>query len=94
MCLSYNSIFSWFIIYFINDYRIYLNPISDNEIYYDIINKKKIKEEKEERFLIFPDDYPFESETFLGRHFPFLEFRKNKIRKKLRKYITHDGNYY
>ena len=83
-----------FIIYFIKDYRIYKNPLNYNEIYFDIINEKKNEKDEEERFLIFPDDYPFESDTFLGRHFPFLEFRKNKIRKKLSKYFSHDGNYY
>jgi len=50
------------------------------------------KDEDEPKF-IFPDDYPMESDTFLGRNFPFLEFRKNKIRKKLQKYFKENEKY-
>ena len=45
-------------------------------------------EDDEENNLIYPDDYPFASESFLGMYFPFLQFRENKIRRKLRKYLN------
>lgn len=45
-------------------------------------------EEKPENMLIYPDDYPFASESFLGMYFPFLQFKENKIRRKLRKYLN------
>ena len=67
------------------NYDKYSEPYKYNELFYDtdMTNNKKEKEKK----LIFPDDYPFESETFLGRYFPFLQFKEKKIRKKLEKYI-------
>ena len=83
-----------FLMLFINDLKIYRNPLINNEIYYDITDENINNTEKLLEHLIYPDDYPFESETFLGRYFPFLEFKKNKIRQYLSKYVTRDGNYY
>ena len=83
-----------FIIYFINDLRIYINPLNDNEILYNIIYEKKIKNDKEEKILIFPDHYPLISETFLDKIFPFLDYRKKKLREKFSKYISDKENLY
>ena len=63
----------------------YSEPYKFDDIYdTDLIDEKEGNENK----LIYPDDYPFESETFLGRHFPFLQFKENKIRAKLKKYLS------
>lgn len=51
------------------------------------------KEDEDEPKFIFPDDYPMESESFLGRNFPFLEFRKNIIRKKFQKFFKENEKY-
>ncbi len=50
---------------------------------YDKVSKEYIDDIK----VIFPDDYPYESETFLGRYLTFLECRKNRIRRRLKKYL-------
>ena len=68
------------------NYNKYYEPYKYNELFYKT-DMNNIEEEKEIR-LIYPDDYPFESETFLGRYFPFLQFKEKKIRKKLEKYIN------
>ena len=97
-CVKYSLILFLsllFLFYFYNDNRKFNDPIYGNESYYNIISKRKNSDSQDSRVYLFPDDYPFESETFLGRYFPFLEFRKNKIRKILRKYLDNkDGNYY
>ena len=69
------------------DYRKCKEPYNYNELFYypDTINSDG--DEDLENRLIYPDDYPFESETFLGRYFPFLQFKENKIRRKLRQYL-------
>ena len=78
----------------IKDYIIYNDPFKDKDVYYDVINENN-DNKKDNRILIYPDDYPFESDTFLGRYCPLLEFKKNKIRKELKKYTSSkDGNYY
>ena len=79
----------------LKNYMAYNDPFKDNNTYYDIINENNNNNGKESQILIYPDDYPFESDTFLGKYFPFLEFEKNKIREKLKKYTNpKDGNYY
>ena len=83
-----------FLISIKKNYKIYRNPLEDNEIYYDIIKENINNDEKENRLLIYPDHYPMLSDTFIERYFPCLEYKKNKIRKKLSKYINGNGNYY
>ena len=84
-----------FLFYFYKDYKKFNDPLCVNENYFDIISERKKNDGQDSRVYLYPDDYPLESETFLGRYFPFLEFRKNKIRKILSKYLdSKDGNYY
>ena len=87
----------YFLILILKDYIGYNDPFKDNDTYYDIINQTSGNndDEKDGKVLIYPDDYPFESDTFFGRYFPFIQFEKNKIRKKLKKYTSSkNGNYY
>ena len=97
-CVKYSLILFisfLFLFYFYKDYRKFSDPLCDNESYYDIIIERKNNDVQDSRIYLYPDDYPIESETFLGRYFPFLEFRKNKIRKILSKYLdSKDGNCY
>lgn len=60
-----------------------LKNLNTNKL--DDIDSDYIDEEQ----LIYPDDYPFESDTFLGRYFPWLEFENNRIRRKLAKYVDN-----
>ena len=66
------------------NYNKYSEPYKYDELFYntDIANDDKEREKR----LIYPDDYPFESESFMGRYFPFLQFKENKIRRKFDKY--------
>ncbi len=48
------------------------------------------EDETERNNLIYPDDYPFHSDSFLGMYFPFLQFKENRIRKRLQKYLDLD----
>ena len=57
---------------------------------FDDIDNVDINEEQ----LIYPDDYPFVSDTFLGRYFPWLEFKNNRIRRKLEKYVNEKNMIY
>ena len=70
------------------NYRKCKEPYKYNELfnYIDITNTDE--DEDLENKLIYPDDYPFQSETFLGRYLPFLQFKENKIRRKLKQYVT------
>ena len=75
----------YFFIGFIKkNYDKYSEPYKYDELFNDtdIINDNKGKEKR----LIYPDDYPFESETFMGRYFPFLQFKEKKIRRRFDKY--------
>jgi hypothetical protein len=65
----------------IHSFKEYKEPYKYDHLF-DIID-----EGKEQIRYIFPDDYPIESESFLGRHFPFLQIKKNKIRKKMQNYL-------
>jgi hypothetical protein len=65
----------------IHSFKEYKEPYKYDHLF-DIID-----EGKEQIRYIFPDDYPMESESFLGRHFPFLQIKKNKIRKKMQNYL-------
>ena len=65
----------------IHSFKEYKEPYKYDHLF-DIID-----EGKEQIRYIFPDDYPMESESFLGRHFPFLQIKKNKIRKKMKNYL-------
>ena len=70
------------IILFIKSFKEYKEPYKYDHLF------DKIHEDKEENIkYIYPDDYPMESETFIGRNFPFLQINKNQIRKKLKKYV-------
>ncbi len=69
------------IILIIQSFREYKEPYKYDHLF------DYIDEEKEEIKYIYPDDYPMESESFFGRYFPLIQIRKNKIRKKLRKYL-------
>ena len=70
------------IIIIIQTFKQYKEPYKYDHLF-DYIDKDKDDKIK----YIYPDDYPMESESFLGRHFPFLQIRKNKIRQKMRKYL-------
>ena len=61
-------------------------PYKYDELFYD---KDLFSDEDDEEFkdLIYPDDYPYHSDSFLGMYFPFLQFRENRIRKKFQKFI-------
>ena len=67
-----------------NDYHKLLKPYKYNDDLYDINENNN---EKDEVKLIFPDKYPMETKTVLEKLFPCLYFKKNKIRRKLNKYI-------
>ena len=57
---------------------------------YDINHNKNGKDEDK---LIYPDDYPIKRETFLEVIFPCLQYRKNKIKRKLKNYIFIEKKY-
>ena len=82
---------STFIILGISGYKFYNNKkiININIFNYDIIGKNYGKKEGK-KILIFPDDYPVKSNSFFGRFFDFLNFRKNIIRRKLEKYALNN----
>ena len=71
------------------NYRKYKEPYKYNELfnYTDFADDDENENGDLENQQVYPDDYPFESETFLGRYFPFLQFEENKIRRKLRDYL-------
>ena len=70
------------IIVIIHSLREYKEPYKYDHLF------DKTHDDKENKIrYIFPDDYPMESESFLGRYFPFLQIKKNKIRKKMQKYL-------
>lgn len=81
---------STLIILGISSYKFYNNKkiININIFNYDITGKNYEKKEGK-KILIFPDDYPVKSNSFLGRFFDFLNFRKNIIRRKLEKYALN-----
>ena len=86
---------STFLILAIISYKFYNNKtiININIFNYDIIDKKY--EEKEgKKILIFPDDYPVNSNSLFGRLFDCLNCRKNKIRRKLAKYALNEYEKY
>ena len=86
--LSFNNIIKTFLIIILfilsklifNDYQKLYEPYKYND---DFENNN----EKDEVKLIFPKDYPMEQITVLEKLFPCLYFKKNKIRRKLNKYI-------
>jgi hypothetical protein len=73
-----------FISFIKKNYNKYLEPYKYDELFNDtyIANDNEGREAR----LIYPDDYPFESETFMGRYFSFLQFKENKIRRKFERY--------
>jgi len=73
------------------DYQKFLEPYKFKDELYDIKNNKN---EQNKYKLIYPDDYTMRKETFLEIIFPCLQYRKNEIRRKLKKYVLIEKNSY
>ena len=99
MNLSFNKIIILFLIILLlalsklmfKDYQKLKEPYKFNDELYDINHNKN---EKDEDKLIYPDDYPMKRENFLEAIFPCFQYRKNKIRRKLKKYMLIEKNTY
>jgi hypothetical protein len=70
--------------FIIKNYKRFSEPYKYHELFYD--SDLENDNNRRKKRLIYPDDYPFESESFMGRYFPFLQFKEKKIRRRFDKY--------
>ena len=71
--------------------RKYQNKYNDIGLFDIIGNGKKNDDSNEndekEKLLFYPDDYPMEPKSLLGKAYSFFNFKEKKLKKKMLKYI-------
>jgi len=91
--ISYIFLFVFvFLFLYVNNYFKHKEVILYGETF-DIINPNIKEESNESDGLIFPDDYPPEPTTILGKIISFFDWKRNEIKSKMLKDIYDDGDY-